>query len=169
MPGFLLIPRIEMPLLQLCRLALLLLNLVHELLDARLEALLELLLGLGVLLQSICRLGDGDLERAAAILALADECLVVGDILLEVIEDLQFLIERDQSVQLVLQFVFLLLEQELQVGVVRLVQHRLSHAWGLLGAPGRARRWGLVDGRGSSLLLQASWARLLLFCGFLHR
>ena len=109
-----------MSLLGAGRLPLLLLNLFHELLDLVLEALLELLLHLGVFLQLLCCLSDGDLQLFTTIFTLTENSLILSDVLLQVVENLKLFVQGNKSVQLVLKFDFILFEQELQFGVFAL-------------------------------------------------
>jgi len=68
------------------------------------------------------------LKLLASIFAIADELLVFGDVLLEVVEHLKFLVESDQRVKLVLQLNFLLLKRELELVLLSLVEHSLREA-----------------------------------------
>jgi len=104
---------LEMGLLDSGSFPLLRLNLVPELLDLGLKLVLELLLHLGVLFHLLGCHSQGRLELFASCFAITDELLVLGHVLLEVVEHLKFLVEGNQSVQLVLQLDILLLEREL--------------------------------------------------------
>jgi hypothetical protein len=104
------------------------LNVILELLDLLKQARLVLLLQLGVLLHLLRDLHDLDLKLLSGGLAITNELLVLSDILLKVVEDLQFLIEGDQRVQFVLKLDFLLFEGELELIFLALVEHRLSEA-----------------------------------------
>jgi len=128
MPLILVVLLLKVGLLRLCGLPLLLLNLLHELLDFSLQAVLELLLHLGVLLHLLCCQRQSGLKLLSGGLAITNELLVLSDILLKVVEDLQFLIEGDQRVQFVLKLDFLLFEGELELIFLALVEHRLSEA-----------------------------------------
>ena len=119
-------------------LPLLLLNLFHELLDLFLEALLEFFLHLSVFMELLGRGSDRDLQLFTSILTLANEGLVLGHILLEVIKDLQLLIQSNQCVKFVLEFNFFFFEEELQLGVLALLEHRYCEAL----ISGRGRRAG---------------------------
>lgn len=70
-------------------------------------------------------------------LTLTDKVFIFRNVLLEVIENLQFLIECDQSVKLVLQFNFLVFEFELELRVLPLTEHGLSEADSLCLSLGR--------------------------------
>ena len=97
-PLLLLIALVEVLLLESCLLALLLLDVFHELLDAALEALLELPFRLCVLFEPVRGLSNSDLQLRTAFIALSYELLVFCNVLLQVIEYLEFFIKRDQSV-----------------------------------------------------------------------
>ena len=56
---------------------------------------MEFFLHLSVFVELLSRGGDRDLKLFTSILTLTDECLVLSDILLEVIEDLQLLIKSN--------------------------------------------------------------------------
>ena len=101
-PLLLLIKLIEVDLLGVGGLALLLLNLVHELLDLHLELLLEALLHFGVFFQLLGRRGDRDLELLSCLFAFKLEGLLFLNVLLQVIENLQLVIQSYEGVQLVL-------------------------------------------------------------------
>ena len=105
---------IEMDVLGVRSLPLLSLDLVLKLLNLLLEALLELFLHLGVLFQFLSVGGDLDLKLLTSIVALAEHGLVLSHVLFEVVEDLQFLVEGDQSIQLVLKFILALFQKKLQ-------------------------------------------------------
>ena len=145
-------------------LPLLLLNLIHQLLNLGLQALLKLLFRLSVFLDFVCGSCDSDLELTATILALSHEVLVLSHVLFKVIEDLEFLIESDQSVQFVLQLDFLFFELELKLCVVTMLEHLFGKPWLLVALRGSGL---LLVWRGIPLLL-TPWARLLLFGSFLH-
>lgn len=76
--------------------------------------------------------GDRDLKLLSCLLALKLEGLLFLNILLEVIENLQFIIQGNQGVQLVLQLDIFLLEKQLQARNVALFKHRLCKGWLLL-------------------------------------
>ena len=107
---------------------LLLLNLVHELLDLGLKLVLELLLHLGVLFHLLGSHSQGRLELLASIFAIADKLLVLGDVLLEVVKHLKFLVKGDQRVKLVLKLNVLLFERELELVALSLVEHSIGEA-----------------------------------------
>ena len=119
-------------------LPLLLLNLFHELLDLFLETLLEFFLHLSVFMELLGRGSDRDLQLFTSIFTLANEGLVLGHILLEVIKDLQLLIQSNQCVKFVLELNFFFFEEELQLGVLALLEHRYCEAL----ISGRGRRAG---------------------------
>ena len=102
---------IEMDVLGVRSLPLLSLDFILKLLDLLLETLLELFLHLCVLFQFLSVSGDLNLELLTSIVALAEHGLVLSHVLFEVVEDLQFLVEGDQSVQLVLKFVLALFQK----------------------------------------------------------
>lgn len=135
-PHFLLIELVGMDLLRMGCLLFLLLNILHQLVDLGLEALLKLLFHLGVLLDATGRLCDDHLELFAGVLRLLDVVLVLGHVLLQVVEDLEFLVEGNQGVELVLELLFLFLEQELKVGHATLLQHRVCEALALAAVVG---------------------------------
>ena len=136
-PLILLIALVKVLLLKSCLLALLLLDLLHELLDAVLEALLELLFRLCVLFEPVRSLSNSDLQLSTAFIALSYELLVFCNVLLQVIEYLEFFIKRDQSVKFVLELVFFLLEEQLELRLVILPQHRLRQSRLLVVTPRR--------------------------------
>lgn len=111
--SFLLVELIQVDLLGVRCLPLLLLDVFHQLFDLGLETLLEFFLHLCVFFQLGCRRRDGDLELLASAFALPHEVLVLGHVLLQIVEDLQFFIEGDQRVEFVFQLDLLLFEQEL--------------------------------------------------------
>ena len=82
MPLFLLIVLVQVLLLQYCLLALLFLNLVHELLDAALQTLLKLLFRLSVLFKPVSCPGNSYLELATALFTLPNKLLVFRNVLL---------------------------------------------------------------------------------------
>lgn len=131
-----------LPLLLLCQ--------VHKLLHLRLEAVLVLLFHLCVFLEALSCRCDHDLELLPCLLALTDEVLIFSNVFFEVIKDLKFLVEGNQRVQLVLKFNFLVLEQELKLGVLSMLKHGLCEANGLCLASVRT-------GSGLGSLLRASW------------
>ena len=107
--------------------------LLLEALDLRLKLLnlvqqtaLILLLHLRVLLDLLADLCDLDLELLSDRLAVLEQLLVLGDVSLQIVEDLQFLIEGDQGVQFVLKLDFLLLECELQLVLLTLVKQSIG-------------------------------------------
>ena len=112
-----------MLLLALCRSLLQALNLVLQRLDFLEQAVLIFLLQLGVLLDLLRDLHNLGLELLSDSLAIADELLVFSDIFLQIIENLQLLVQCDQSVQLVLKLDFLFLERELKLVLLTLVKH----------------------------------------------
>jgi len=143
MPGLLLVKFIDMDLLRMRCLLLLLLNILHQLVDLALEAFLELLFHLGVLFDASCRLCDDRLELFAGVLRLLDVVLILSHVLLQVVEDLEFLVEGDQSVELVLKLLLLFLEQKLEVGNTTLLQHRICIALTLAAIGGHGRHCAL--------------------------
>ena len=96
---------------------------VLQLFYLRDEAGLKLLLHLGVLLNLLGELEQLLLELFARLLAVPYKLHVLCHVLLQVIEDLQFLIEGDQRVQFVLKLDLLLFEGQLQLVFVALVEH----------------------------------------------
>ena len=100
--AFLLVELIDVDLVVVMSLLFLLLNLLHELVDLLLETFLELFLHIGVLFQlSRCH-NNGSLELLSGILVLTSNILVFCKIFLKIIEDLELLVQSNQSVQLVL-------------------------------------------------------------------
>ena len=102
-----------MHLLCFSRSSLLLLDFVHQLADFGLETLLEFFFQLSVLLEFLRSRCDRELQLDPRGLTLLDEGLVLGDVLLQVVEDEQFLVESNQSVKLVLKFDLLFLQLQL--------------------------------------------------------
>ena len=101
-PLLLLIALVEVLLLQSSLLALLLLNILHELLYAALQTLLKLSFRLCVFFEPVRGLSNSDLQLRTAFFALLHHVLVFCNVLLQVIEYLEFFIKRDQSVEFVL-------------------------------------------------------------------
>ena len=99
------------------------LDLDLELLNFLNQTVLVLFLQLGVLLDLLRNLHNLGLELLSDSLAIADELLVFGDIFLQIIENLQLLVQCNQSVQLVLKLDFLVLERELKLVLLTLVKH----------------------------------------------
>ena len=99
------------------------LDLVLERLNFLNQTILVLFLQLGVLLDLLRDLHNLGLELLSDSLAIADELLVFSDIFLQIIENLQLLVQCDQSVQLVLKLDFLFLERELKLVLLTLVKH----------------------------------------------
>ena len=116
----------------------LLLNVFHELLDLFLETLLEFFLHFSIFMELLSRGSDRDLQLFTSILALTNEGLVLGHILLEVIKDLQLLIQSNQRVKFVLELNFFFFKEELQLGVLTLLEHGYCVAL----SSGRSRRAG---------------------------
>ena len=116
---------VDVLLLTLCHLSLERLDVRFEISDFLQQAVLVLLLHDGVLLDLLGDLGDLNLELLTGGLAISHKLLVLGDILLEIIEDLKFLVEGDQGVELVLELDLLLLEGKLELVLLALVKHRL--------------------------------------------
>lgn len=152
--ALLLVQLVDVDLVRMCRLLLLLLDLLHQLVDLGLQVLLELLLHGGVLLEVVGLLSDVGLELLTRLLGLLQVVLVLSHILLQVVEDLQFLVERDQCIELVLELLLLLLEQELELADTALLEHGVREALSLAFAcHGRGGPLGgLVRARRSSLL-----------------
>ena len=113
-----------------------------ELVNLGNEAGLVLLLQLGVLPDLLSRLNELVLELLASVFALPHHGLVLSHVLLEVIEHLQFFVQRNQSVELVLELDFLLLKAELQDVLLSLVQH--SRRKFLSDGPSRRRRVAIL-------------------------
>ena len=87
------------------------------------QAVLVLLLHLGVfldLLSDSCNVG---LELLTGSLTVSHELLILSHVFLQVVEHLKLLIKSDQGVQLVLQLNLFLLERQLELIFVTLVQH----------------------------------------------
>ena len=99
--------------------------LLFDILDFLQQAVLILLLHESVQLQLLSDLDDLNLELLTGGLAIPDKLLVLSDVLLEIIEDLEFLVEGDQGVKLVLELDLLLLKGELHLVFLTLVKHRL--------------------------------------------
>ena len=99
--------------------------LVFDILDFLQQASLILLLHKSVQLQLLGDLDDLNLELLTGGLAIPDKLLVLSDVLLKIIEDLEFLVEGDQGVELVLELDLLLLEGKLELVLLALVKHRL--------------------------------------------
>ena len=96
-----------MSLLSLSSLPLLFLDLIHKLLDFGLETVLELLLHLCIFLDLLCGVCQNSLQLLSRSLAVANKLLVLSDVVLQVIENLEFLVEGNQCVQLVFKLNFL--------------------------------------------------------------
>lgn len=93
-----------------------------QLLDLSDQACLVFLVQFGRLLLLLGDLCDALVEVLAGGLAVPEQFLVLRHILLQIVEHLQFLIERDQRVELVLQLNLLLLQCKLQLRFVPLVE-----------------------------------------------
>ena len=89
-----------MLLLELCFQALLLVNVSLKLPDCLCEALLVFMLSFSVVLKLLGSCRDLPLKLFTLILTFSDEPLILRQILLQVVKDLEFLIESNQSVQL---------------------------------------------------------------------
>lgn len=101
---------LKMGLLSLSSLPLLFLDLIHKLLNLGLETVLELLLHLCIFLDLLCGVCQNSLQLLSCSLAFANKLLVLSDVVLQVIEDLEFLVEGNQCVQLVFKLNFLVFE-----------------------------------------------------------
>ena len=106
-PLVLAVQLLKMGLLSLSSLLLLFLDLIHKLLDLGLQTVLELLLHLRIFLDLLCGVCQNSLQLLSCSLAFANELLVLSDVVLQVIEDLEFLVEGNQCVQLVFKLNFL--------------------------------------------------------------
>ena len=109
-PFVLAVQLLKMGLLSLSSLPLLFLDLIHQLLDLGLQTVLELLLHLRIFLDLLCGVCQNSLQLLSCSLAFANELLVLSDVVLQVIEDLEFLVEGNQCVQLVFKLNFLVFE-----------------------------------------------------------
>ena len=87
-----------------------LLDLILQLLYLRNQAGFKLLLHLGVLLDLLGQLEELLLELLAGICVVPYQLLVLGNVFLQIVENLQFFVECDQRVQLVLELNLLFLE-----------------------------------------------------------
>ena len=103
---------------------------------------------LGVLFDLLGELEELLLELLSGRLAVPHELLVVSHVLLQVVEDLQFLIEGNQRVQLVLKFYLLFFERQLQLVFVALVEHLSCEraSCDRFGDRGRGRCLALLPG-----------------------
>jgi len=101
-----------------------LLNFALELADLFDQARLVLLLQLSIFLHLLSHLDQLGLQGLSGGLAVAHELLVLGHVLLQVVEDLELLVERDQGVQFVLQLYLFLLQSDLQLVFLALIEHR---------------------------------------------
>ena len=119
-----------------------------QLLNLRDETGLQLLLHLGVLFDLLGELEELLLELLSGRLAVPHELLVLSYVLLQVVEDLQFLIEGNQRVQLVLKFYLLFFERQLQLVFVALVEHLSCEraSCDRFGDRGRGRCLALLPG-----------------------
>ena len=121
-------------------------NLSLKLLDLRNETGLIFFLQLGVLLECLSCLSELFLQLLAGMLPFTHKSLVFGDILLQIVEDLQFLVEGNQSIQFVFKLNLLLLESQLEDIFLALVKHRCGecpgHSFGGRGCGGLGRTVG---------------------------
>ncbi len=121
-----------MSLLSASSLPFLLLNLIHQLIDLSLKALLELFFHLCVFLEFVSRLSESHLELFTSFFTLTNESLILCNVSFQVIENLEFLIEGNQSVQLVLKLNLFLLKSKLELRIITLDKHSCSeslHSW----------------------------------------
>ena len=130
-----------------------------ERLDFLKKGLLVLLLHQGVFLEVSGILDKSLLELLSGVLTVPHELLVLGNVLLEVVEDLELLVQSDQSVELVLKFDLFLLKGKLELILLALVKHRHSEALGVDRAGDLSRRGcsGLAVGGGDRLSRLVHW------------
>ena len=128
--GIELVSFVEMLLLKLCPLLLLLIHLGLLLLDGGRQVFLVLLFCLSVFFDASRVLVELGLELFTLLLALSDQLLVLGDVLFQIIENLEFLIEGDQSVELVLRLDIFFFAQELELCRLPLLEETCSEALG---------------------------------------
>ena len=88
----LMIKLIEMSLLKACHLPLKLLHFIHERLDLFLELLFKLFMQLCILFQLHCISCDGYLKLFSFILTLSEVGYILGDIIFEIIENVELLV-----------------------------------------------------------------------------
>ena len=105
-------------------LAIHLLNLSFKLPDFFNQTGLILFLQLSVLLKRLSRLSEFFLQLFASMLTFTNECLIFCDVLLQIVEDLQLVIQGDESIQFVFKLNLLLLESQLERVFIPLVEHR---------------------------------------------
>lgn len=102
-------------------LPLLFLNLVHQRLNFLLKLGLELFFHLSVLFELLSIRGDRYLKPFSGSLTLSEDCLVLGNISFQIVENREFFIEGDKSVQFVFELDFFLFKQELELAVFALL------------------------------------------------
>lgn len=129
-PLVLTVQLLKMSLLSLSSLPLLFLDLIHKLLDFGLETVLELLLHLCIFLDLLCGVCQNSLQLLSRSLAVANKLLVLSNVVLQVIENLEFLVEGNQCVQLVFKLNFLVFKSQLKLICLPLIKHRLRESLG---------------------------------------
>ena len=82
-----------------------------------------LLFQLGVFPELLRDLDNPLLQLLSGVFTVPDELLILNDVLLQVVENLEFLIESDERVEFVLKFNLFLLESQLELVFISLVEH----------------------------------------------
>ena len=101
----------------------LLLDGVHQLLNFGLKTLLKFFLHFSVFLELYRCRSDCNLQSLTSAFTLENKIPIFRDVFLKIIKNLKLVVERDQSVQLVLKLNFFFFELQLQLRVVSLLQH----------------------------------------------
>ena len=94
------------------------------------QTILVLLLELGVFTDLLGNLQKFLLEFFTRCLAVSHHLLVLGNVFLQVVEDLELFVEGDQRVQLVLKLNLFLFQGELDLVMSTLVEHGLGESLG---------------------------------------
>ncbi len=120
-------------------------HLPFEVLDVRLQWLdlivqtsLVLLVQLSVLGDLLSDHEDLLLELLTSSFTVSHHSLILSDILLQVIENLEFLVKGDQSVQFVLKLDFFFLKSQLELVMGTLIEHCLCESLGCHSGGDRA-------------------------------
>ena len=71
----------------------------------------------------MCDLHNLVLQLLSGVLTVSNELLILSNVFLKVIEDLEFLIESDERVELVLKFNLFLFERQLHMVLISLIKH----------------------------------------------
>ena len=80
------------------------------------------------------------MELLSGVLTVPHKLLVIRHVLLQIVEDLQFLVEGDERIQLVLKLYLLFFQSQLELVFITLIEHRRREGTGRNGFGDRGRR-----------------------------